>query len=70
MFNLSIFQEWIPFHPLVLFAPTIEPEGPEAFLTKTPEEAYGRNEVMNKPWIFGQTSQEGHFDLYCMFNNN
>ncbi|ODN01293.1 Esterase E4 [Orchesella cincta] len=56
--------EWIPFHPLVLFAPTVEPEGADSYLTKWPADAYANLEVQKKPWIFGQTSKEGHFETY------
>ncbi|CAL8094847.1 unnamed protein product [Orchesella dallaii] len=63
MTQLQLF-EWIPFHPLVLFAPTVEPEGSASYLTKWPADAYANREVEPKPWIFGQTSKEGHFETY------
>ncbi|CAL8073913.1 unnamed protein product [Orchesella dallaii] len=60
------FFNWIPFHPLIVFAPVVEPEGPDSFLTRSPEEIYNSGEVEKKPWIFGQTLQEGHFETYMI----
>lgn len=49
----------------MLFAPVVEPEGPGAYLTRWPADAYANNAVEPKPWIFGQTAKEGHFETYC-----
>lgn len=48
----------------------IEPEGPNAYLTKTPEELFASGQVAEKPWIFGQTTQEGHFETYSKLTLN
>ncbi|ODN02960.1 Venom carboxylesterase-6 [Orchesella cincta] len=60
------FFNWIPFHPLIVFAPVVEPEGLDSFFTKSPEEIYNSGKVEKKPWIFGQTLQEGHFETYMI----
>ncbi|CAG7821886.1 unnamed protein product [Allacma fusca] len=57
--------DWVPF-PIVVFAPVIEPESPEAFLTITPQEFYAQvngSQGQLKPWIFGMTSEEGYLGL-------
>ncbi|CAG7821889.1 unnamed protein product [Allacma fusca] len=55
--------DWLPVPP-VLFAPTIEPEGPNAFLTMSPLEAYARNLTSDKPWIATITKEEGFTGIF------
>lgn len=37
---------------------------PGAYLTRWPEDAYANMDVARKPWIFGETISEGHFETY------
>lgn len=46
---------------LRLFRPVIEPDLPGAFLTKSPEDAYERNEVAPIPFIASNTREEAEF---------
>ena len=45
--------------PLVPIGVVVEKEGPNAFLTEHPEEAYRRGSVAKTPWIAIRTSDEG-----------
>ena len=50
---------------MVLFSPVVEPEGPDAFLTDTPQNLYAQSKVAKIPWITSLTKEEGFFHLQC-----
>ncbi|CAG7728606.1 unnamed protein product, partial [Allacma fusca] len=52
-------QEWLN-HPTVLFAPVVEHNHSEAFLTESPRDLYAKGDVARVPWIIGFVPNEGN----------
>jgi hypothetical protein len=60
---LADWAQW----PVILLGPVVEPQGPDAFLTEFPKDAYQRGDVANYPLIFSMTSDEGDQASICKY---
>ncbi|ODM91453.1 Esterase P [Orchesella cincta] len=63
-------KEWYVY-PIVLFAPVIEPEGPDSFLVESPEAILRKGNFNKVNWITGITDDDGaFFDVPIMTDKN